>query len=99
VLIEIGNALSSRRLRHVAVQLLTTLESDPIVEIVPLSEDLYGRAFAFYRARPDKEWGLVDCISFVVMQERGIYEALTSDEHFRQAGFRALLRDDRQGVV
>jgi hypothetical protein len=89
VLIEIGNALSSQRLRHIAVRLLTTLKLDRNVEIAPLSEDLYMRAFAFYRERQDKECGLVDCISFVVMQERGIYEALTSEEYFQQAGFRA----------
>ncbi len=38
--------------------------------------------------------GLVDCISFVVMRERNIEAALTADEHFIQAGFRALLRED-----
>jgi predicted nucleic acid-binding protein len=45
-----------------------------------------------FRSRQDKEWGLVDCVSFVVMQNRGIAEALTADEHFHQAGFRSLLR-------
>ncbi len=44
-----------------------------------------------YRHRPDKEWGTTDCISFVVMQDYGLTEALTTDEHFKQAGFRALL--------
>ncbi len=93
VLLEIGNALSRRQVRHIAVQVLDALESDPRAEIVPLSDGLYSRAYQLYRTRPDKEWGLVDCISFVVMQERGIYDALTSDEHFQQAGFRALLRE------
>ena len=46
-----------------------------------------------YRARPDKEWGLTDCVSFTVMTDRGLTEALTTDDHFRQAGFRALLLD------
>lgn len=46
-----------------------------------------------FRARPDKEWGLIDCVSFVVMSQRGIVNALTTDEHFQQMGFRALLRD------
>jgi predicted nucleic acid-binding protein len=45
-----------------------------------------------YDARPDKKWTLTDCISFVVMQERGITEALTGDQHFEQAGFTALLK-------
>lgn len=93
VLLEIGNALSRLRFRQGAIRLLESLEADPSVEIIPLSEDLYARAFALYRARPDKEWGLVDCISFVVMQDRAIVEALTSDVHFQQAGFRAMLRE------
>ncbi len=46
-----------------------------------------------YRERPDKEWGLTDCVSFVVMRERGLTEALTTDDHFRQTGYRALLLD------
>ena len=41
--------------------------------------------------RPDKEWSLTDCISFEVMAELGLTEALTADHHFEQAGFRALL--------
>ena len=44
-----------------------------------------------YRARTDKEWGLTDCISFVLMKNEGISEALTADIHFRQAGFTAIL--------
>ena len=60
---------------------------------MPLSEELYARAFTLYRQRPDKEWGMVDCISFVVMQERGLTDALTTDEHFGQAGFRVLMRE------
>ena len=44
-----------------------------------------------YNARDDKDWSLTDCISFIVMKEHGITEALTGDRHFEQAGFRALL--------
>jgi hypothetical protein len=77
----------------VARQLLQTLEADPQLEIVPLSDRLYQKAFQLFCSRPDKEWGLIDCISFVVMQERGLTEALTTDKHFQQAGFRALLME------
>ncbi len=93
VLVEIGNTLAKQRHRLAGVRLLRSLEADPGVEIVSLSDELYQRALQLYRDRPDKEWGLTDCISFVVMQERGLYEALTTDEHFQQAGFRALLRE------
>lgn len=92
VLLEIGNALSKQRYRVACVQLLSSLEGDPSVEIVTLTPELYAEAFGLYRGRPDKEWGLIDCVSFVVMGARGIVEALTADEHFEQAGFTALLR-------
>lgn len=93
ILLEIGNALSRLRYRSAAVRLLEALETDPGVEVVPLTDDLYTRALDLFRQRPDKEWGLIDCVSFVVMQERGIVQGLTTDEHFQQMGFRALLRD------
>jgi len=91
ILLEIGNALSRLRYRAAAISLLTALEKDPNVEIVPFSEDLYQRALEIYRDHVDKEWGLIDCVSFVVMKDEGLTEALTADNHFHQAGFRILL--------
>lgn len=67
---------------------------DAQIEVVPLTEDLYAQAAALYERHTDKEWGLTDCVSFVVMRERGIQEALTTDTHLRQASFRALLLSD-----
>ncbi len=92
VLFEIGNSLSRLRFRKEGATLLTTFESDVNVEIVNVVSELYNRALQLFVKRPDKEWSLTDCLSFVVMQERGLTDALTSDEHFEQAGFRALLR-------
>ncbi len=92
ILLEIGNALSKSRYRSAAVELLNALEQDPQVEIIPLSEEFYARAVELFISRVDKEWGLIDCLSFVVMEERGITEALTTDIHFEQAGFHSLLR-------
>jgi hypothetical protein len=92
ILLEIGNALSKQRHRRAAAALLDSLDVDPKVEIIPLSEQLYARALQLYRERPDKEWALTDCVSFIVMEDRGINEALTTDEHFQQAGFQVLMR-------
>ena len=92
ILLEIGNALSKQRHRAAAIQLLESLETDPSVEVVSLTNSLYRSAFNLFKQREDKEWGLVDCTSFIVMQNRGITDALTADTHFQQAGFRALLR-------
>ena len=91
VLFEIGNALAKLRYRQAAVDLLDALENDPNVEIVVVSEVIYEQAFHLYRNRMDKEWGITDCISFVVMDKYGLTAALTTDEHFQQAGFQALL--------
>jgi predicted nucleic acid-binding protein len=93
VVLEIGNALSKLRYRQAAVSLLDALEKDALVEIVPTSEELCQRAFQLYKNRLDKEWGITDCVSFITMQDRNLTEALTADEHFQQAGFRALLRE------
>lgn len=93
VVLEIGNALAKLRYRSAAVDLLDSLEKDPNVEIIPSSEELYNRAFLLYRQHTDKEWGITDCISFIAMQDRCLTDALTTDEHFQQAGFRALLRE------
>lgn len=88
VLFEIGNALAKQRYRAEAVRLLASMQNDPLVEIVPITPVLFDKAFNLYRTRPDKEWGLVDSFSFVVMAERGLQQALSADEHFEQAGFR-----------
>lgn len=93
ILLEIGNALSKQKYRIAAIQILESLETDPNVEVVLLTNDLYKAAFNLFKQRKDKEWGLVDCISFIVMQNRGITDALTADHHFHQSGFRALLKD------
>jgi predicted nucleic acid-binding protein len=63
------------------------------VKVVSVDTALLRRAIDFYQSREDKEWGLTDCISFIVREDNGLTDALTTDEHFQQAGFRALLRE------
>jgi hypothetical protein len=91
VLTEVGDALCDPNHRPKFLSLLKALDGDPEAVIVPATEDLFRSGVAFFRKRPDKAWSLTDCISFTVMQERGIREALTGDHHFTQAGFKALL--------
>lgn len=94
VLVEIADGLAVVRFRVQAAQLIVALQASLLVEIIPASSKLFTAALELYRSRPDKDWGLTDCASFVVMRERALSEALTTDEHFRQAGFRALLLED-----
>ena len=91
VLMEIGNALSKLKWRAMGVAALHDLCSDSDTEIVAVDTALFERAINLYSSRPDKEWGLTDCVSFVVMQEREIAQVLTTDRHFEQAGFQNLL--------
>ena len=74
-MLEIGNALSHQRFRREAVSMLTMLDSDPSVEIVQITESLYRRAMRLFQDRPDKNWGLTDCVSFVVMRDYGLTAA------------------------
>jgi len=91
ILTEIADGLSAVKFRNAAAQIVRTLQLDASIEIVTASTDLFCAGFDLYEARTDKDWGLTDCISFVVMTRRGITGALTTDDHFRQAGFQALL--------
>lgn len=90
VLLEVGNFLSAR-FRTQAVEVIEQFLTSPDIEVVYTTPQLLVSALALYKRMSDKEWSLADCISFVIMRERGISEALTSDHHFTQAGFRALL--------
>lgn len=95
VLLEIGNALA-RNYRNEAVVVIEQFLASEEVEVVRLTPELFDQAFALYKASQDKEWSLVDCISFVVMREAGVSRALTFDRHFAQAGLEVLMRDAPQ---
>lgn len=92
IMLEIGNALSRSDHRKTAIEILESLELDNKVTIVPLTEELYKAAYKLYSSRADKEWGMTDCISFTVMQQFNLTDSLTTDRHFRQAGFNPLMR-------
>jgi predicted nucleic acid-binding protein len=62
------------------------------VEIVHIDQSLDTASWRLWESRPDKEWSLVDCASFLVMQQKGLTEALTTDHHFEQSGFVRLLK-------
>jgi predicted nucleic acid-binding protein len=71
---------------------IDTIRATPYVEIVHVDPAVDAASWALLKSRPDKEWSLVDAVSFIVMQERGITKALTTDHHFEQAGFMRLLK-------
>ena len=79
--------------RRKAALLVRTLRQTSTVRVLPLTVDLFEDALIRYERYRDKQWGLTDCASFVVMEHLGLTDAFAYDHHFQQAGFRALLRD------
>jgi uncharacterized protein len=92
ILTEVADALAKPHNRAGFTDLLTMLSLNPNATIIPPTQSLFEQGIAYYSSRADKDWTLTDCISFVVMAERQITEALTADHHFEQAGFRPLLK-------
>lgn len=85
VLFEIGNALS-RNFKLESVEIIEHFLSSDDVRVIHLHPPLFRRAFDLYKSHTDKLWGLVDCLSFVIMKELGITDVLTADKHFEQRG-------------
>ena len=92
ILMEVADALATPPNRGLFLRLVDRLQASSTIEVIPLSMDVFNQGLRFYRERPDKRWPLTDCISFVLMQQRGITDALTGDHHFEQAGFVSLMK-------
>ena len=91
ILLEIGNALS-RNFKRESVEIIEEFLTSDDVQVIHLHPQLFRKAFDLYKSRSDKLWGLIDCVSFVVMKEIGITDALSADKHFEQAGFNILIK-------
>jgi len=92
ILAEFADALAKSGSRRLVAQFIRDLEQDPKTRIIRAGTELFRRGLHLYDERRDKKWSLTDCISFVVMTDEGLRDALTGDEHFDQAGFKALLK-------
>jgi hypothetical protein len=94
VLIESCNIFSKGPLRPLAIALMEKIEEAEnlgVLEVIHVTEALISRGWDLFQRRPDKDWSLTDCVSFVVMKDRGITKAFTTDHHFEQAGFEKLI--------
>lgn len=91
ILTEFANALSPIKHRQKAVSFIDALRSLSNIEIVYSDAEIFNKSLQLYRERPDKEWSLTDCTSFILMNDLQIKYAFTSDKHFEQAGFIKLL--------
>lgn len=91
VLWELLNFLAAPAHRAMAAQVVRRCQADTTVEVVGLEPELEAAALRLYESRPDKAWGVIDCLSFEIMARRSVVHALTADHHFEQAGFEAVL--------
>ena len=92
ILSELGSFLSPLPTRQLFVDLVKDLQNDAGVIIANANMAQFNAGLEIYAGRPDKAWSLVDCISFQVMREKGLSNAWTTDHHFEQAGFHAMLK-------
>ena len=76
---------------YAAMQLLEILDRSEAFRLVWIAQERFESAKSFFRKHADHDYSFTDCASFVVMQERRIRDALTTDRHFAEAGFRPLL--------
>jgi uncharacterized protein len=74
------------------IRFLHAIRNDPTIEVVGLDSASDAAAWSLWESRADKDWTLTDCLSFAVMQQRRLTEALTTDHHFEQAGLVRLLK-------
>ena len=89
----LARASGNEQTRRVGVETVEELQNDPDITVVPQSAESFAKGFALYRARMDKGYSLVDCISMNTLDDYGITQVLTSDRHFDQEGrFVALMR-------
>lgn len=92
ILAEFVALAHARRLPRLAVlSFVADLLDNPDIETIWLDEALHHEALALLLARPDKTYSLCDAVSFLLMRRRNLSEALTTDRHFEQEGFRRLL--------
>jgi predicted nucleic acid-binding protein len=80
--------------RRAAAQAVRRARASTSTTVIPQTRDGFDRALDRYAVRLDKGYSLTDCDSMLVMEDRSIHEALTSDQHFVQGGFQALLADE-----
>ncbi len=91
VLLEVADALCAPHLRPVTIAFIESARRRHDLRILPLSDGLLQSGWELYASRPDKDWGLTDCLSFAAMSRENLTRAFSSDAHFAQAGFQKLL--------
>lgn len=91
IVAESLNLATARGGRLVAQRTLDLIELSAGIRLEWIGQERFEIAKAFFRRHADHDYSFTDCTSFIVMRELGLTEALTTDRHFREAGFKPLL--------
>jgi len=92
VLTEVANSLARPPQRKAIIRFIEAIFSSKRVTILMITQERFFRAWQLYKSRRDKEWGLTDCTSFIIMEEQRLRDAFTADRHYQQAGYICLLK-------
>jgi len=92
ILTELANGMSKIYMRRSAIELIERIRTSNRCEVIHVDERLFEKGWEMYKTYYDKEWSLTDCVSFIIMRERGVKRAFSPDYHFEQAGFTRLLK-------
>lgn len=92
VLLEFADAFSLSKTKPFAIEAIKRIHRLPMFQVVRFEPAIHQVGFDLYETRSDKDWSLTDCISFAVMTEHKLSEALRADQHFEQAGFRPVFK-------
>jgi predicted nucleic acid-binding protein len=76
---------------HLAEVFFDTVFTSAACRVEWMDPDSFAQTRRFFLKHHDQAWSLTDCFGFRVMRTLRLRDALTSDAHFREAGFNALL--------
>jgi predicted nucleic acid-binding protein len=96
VLTEVLNSLGGKGevIGKTAAKMVERILTNANVEVLPQTSALFREALTLYCERPERDWGLTDCSSVIIMKDKGLSEILTPDHHFAEAGFKTLLESE-----
>jgi len=92
VLLEFADAFSQASTKPLAIEAIKRIRRLPMFVVVGFESSITKAGYSLYESRLDKDWSLTDCLSFAVMTQQKLSEALTGDHHFEQAGFQAIFK-------
>lgn len=92
VILELLNTFSAVKYKQIAGRLIDMIYESENWTVITVAQRLMKEGIAMFKKMKDKDWSLVDCLSMIIAEKRGINEIFTNDHHFEQADFKILLK-------